>query len=111
MTDDEWRALYESFETRWLLDAVDEVDTLRGHLSDDQHHRPPDIRNNLLKLHQLAIEVINNGSRSRVHEFFDLATDLEDQVLSMMEVLTKLQDTLTKLTDLRPESSSDDSDD
>ena len=71
MTEDEWQKLYENFETRWLLDAIGEVDTLRGHLSDDEYQRPPEIRDNLFKLHQLAMEVVNDGSRSSLVEQFD----------------------------------------
>jgi len=49
--------------------------------------------------------VVNEGSRSKVDELFDFAMELEDKVFEMMEALTRLQDTLTKLTDLRPATS------
>jgi hypothetical protein len=102
MTAEEWQALYENFETQWLLDAVDDVDTLRSHLSDGERYRPPEILDKLLKLHQLAMAVMNNGSRRKADDLFELATELEDEVSEMMEALTRLQDTLAKLTDLRP---------
>ncbi|HJU16922.1 MAG TPA: transposase [Stellaceae bacterium] len=98
MTDDEWRALCENFKIGWLLDAIDEVDALRGRLSDDECHWPPEIRDSLLKLHQFAMEVVNGGSRSRVQEFFDLAIEVKDQIFDMMEFLTKLQGTFARLT-------------
>jgi len=41
MTDDEWQALFENFETRWLLDAIGDIDTLRSHLSEDGRDQPP----------------------------------------------------------------------
>lgn len=105
MTDDEWQAQYENFETQWLLDAIDDVDTLRSHLSEDERDQPPEIRDKLFKLHQLAMAVVNEGSHSKIDELFDLATELEDEVFEMMEALTRLRDTLTKLTDLRPATS------
>jgi hypothetical protein len=69
-TDDKWRTLHEIFETQWLLDAIDEVDALRGHLSDDEHYRPPKICDDLLRLHQLAMKVVNSGSGVHAREFF-----------------------------------------
>lgn len=105
MTDDEWQALFENFETQWLLDAIGDIDTLRSHLSDGERDQPPEIRDKLFTLHQLAMAVVNEGSRSKVDELFDLAAELEDEVFEMMEALTRLQDTLTKLTDLRPAAS------
>jgi hypothetical protein len=88
MTDDEWQALYENFETQWLLDALDDIDTLRSHLSDDERYQPPEIRDKLFTLHQLAMAVVNEGSRSKIDELFALATELEDEVFEMMEALT-----------------------
>jgi uncharacterized protein (UPF0305 family) len=105
MTDDEWQALFENFETQWLLDAIGDIDTLRSHLNEDKRYQPPKIRDKLFTLHQLAMAVVNEGSRSKVDELFDLATELEDTVFEMMEALTRLQNTLTKLTDLRPATS------
>src|SRR5579884_447903 len=63
------------------------------------------VRDKLFTLHQLAMAVVNEGSRSKVDELFDFAMELEDKVFEMMEALTRLQDTLTKLTDLRPATS------
>jgi hypothetical protein len=58
------RPTHEIFETQWLLDAIDEVDALRGHLSDDEHYRPPKICDDLLRLHQLAMKVVNPSSKA-----------------------------------------------
>jgi hypothetical protein len=48
--------------------------------------------------------VFNEGSRSRVDELFELAVDLEDQVHSLMTSLEQVQETLSQLTTLYPES-------
>ena len=76
MTDEEWQHLYENFETTELLSAVDAVDSLRDDLNDGECFRPPELRTNLLKLHELAMAVVNNGSRSQASKMFDLAMDL-----------------------------------
>ncbi|GJG74327.1 hypothetical protein RZO83_24000 [Citrobacter freundii] len=46
----------------------------------------------------------NEGSRSRVAELFDLAVDLQDQVDHLMTSLEQVQETLSRLTALYPES-------
>ena len=65
MTDEEWQHLYENFETTALLSAVDAVDSLRDDLNDGEGCRPPELRTNLLKLHELAMAVVNHGARSQ----------------------------------------------
>jgi hypothetical protein len=104
MTDEEWQHLYENFETTELLSAVDTVDSLRDDLNDGEYSRPPELRTNLLKLHELAMAVVNNGVRGQASEMFGLAMDLEEQVSHMMTNLEQIQDTLAKLIALYPES-------
>jgi hypothetical protein len=87
-----------------LLRAVDAVDDLRTDPHDGEDGRPPQLRTDLLKLHQLAMAVINQGSRSQVADLFEFAVDLEDQVLGMMTALEQVQETLSQLTVLYPES-------
>jgi hypothetical protein len=103
ITDDEWDELTpENFDTTALLRAVDAVDVLRGDLNDSADGAPPQLRTDLLKLHQLAMAAFNEGSRSRVAELFDLAVDLQDDHL--MTSLEQVQETLSRLTALYPES-------
>lgn len=104
MTEEEWQKLYENYETTWLLDAVGHVDNLRGHLGDGEHSRPPEIRTNLLNLHGLAMDVVNNGWDSQIGEMAELAVELEMQTLEMMESLDAVHQTLSKLTELLPEA-------
>ena len=80
---EEWQHLYENFETTELLSAVDAVDSLRDDLNDGEGCRPPELRTDLLKLHELAMAVVNNGA---------------------MNELEQVQDTLAKLVALYPES-------
>jgi len=74
------------------------VDVLRGDLNDSADGAPPQLRTDLLKLHQLAMAAFNEGSRSRVAELFDLAVDLQDQVDHLMTSLEQVQETLSRLT-------------
>lgn len=104
MTEEEWQKLYENYETTWLLEAVGHVDELRDHLGDGEYFQPPEIRTDLLKLHGLAVDVINNGWDSQLGEMAELAVELEMQTLEMMQSLDALYQALSKLTVLLPES-------
>lgn len=106
MTDEEWERLQDGFDTRRLLDAVGDVDELRGHLSDDGL-RPPEIRDRLLKLHELAMAVVNDGAQEQAAALFDLAGELGDEAFDILEAATRLHEALSALTDLRPESLDD----
>ncbi len=78
VSDEEWDKL-QDFDTYRLIDAVDEVDALRGMVADDGI-RPPEIRNRLFKLHQLAMAVINEDAQEDAGELFELAQELDDEV-------------------------------
>lgn len=105
ITNAEWDELNAaSFETTELLRTVDAVDELRKDLNDGDDGSPPQLRTELLKLHQLAMAVFNGGVRSQVPELFDVAAELEDQVNELMTSLEQVQVTLSELTALYPES-------
>ena len=104
ITDKELEALQNGFDTLSLVHAVDELDKMRGHLNDREHYNPPEIRNDILKLHDLAMDVVNHGLKGRGSALFDLASEIKDQLSDLSEALEKIQDTIGKLTDLYPES-------
>ena len=106
ITEEESQRIYENFETYDLLTSIDRLDEVRGILADGVHLEPPEIRDDLLKLHQLAMAVANNGetSAAKVHEMLMLADDIDSEVFRMIEALEYIQKVLTKLTDLWPES-------
>ena len=78
--------------------------SLRDDLYDSEGCRPLELRTNLLKLHELALSVVNNGARRQASEMFDLAMDLDEQVSHMMNELEQIQDMLVKLVALHPKS-------
>ncbi len=107
ISEKDWGALHENFDTTDLLSAVDSLDALRGYLNDREHFQPPEIRGELLKLHGLAMKVIRNGALAGAGEMFDLAEDLEQQVGQMMREMEQIAHTLEKLISLRPKSLDD----
>ena len=103
MTEQEWQQLYENFETFDLLTSVDRLDQVRYRLADGDNLEPPQIRTELMNLHQLAMEVVNQGRTDKAEELFELADELDIQVFEMIENLGYIQDVLMKLTVLAPE--------
>jgi hypothetical protein len=73
-------------------------------LNDGDDGRPPDLRTDLLRLHQLAMAVFNEGARSQVGSMFEKAVELEDQVDDLIVILERVRETLSQLTALYPES-------
>jgi len=91
MTNEEWEQLYNQFDTAWLLDAVKKIDEVRQHLGDRDAWQPPQIRDDLFQLHQLAMDVMSHGSTPQAQAMFDLASDLEMQLTDMIEALEVVQ--------------------
>ena len=104
ITDKELEALQDGFDKRSLTHAIDELDKMRCQLDDLKYHNPSEIRNDILKLCDLAMDVVHHGVTSRAQALFELAIEIEDQLSDISEALEKIQDTIGKLTDLYPES-------
>lgn len=103
ITQTEWQAL-DQMETTAILDAVAVIDRLRGELADQDRRRPPEIRDDFLKLHQLGMQVRQRGGERVVEEFFALANDLDLQISGLITALSEIQDVMTTVLDLYPAS-------
>lgn len=97
------QTLQESFDTSKLLEASNFMDSL-GHRCD---FAPEGIRNDFLRLHSMAHELINGGVPTlnplpgeTIH---DLALDLSDEISDWIVMLRKIQKRLDKLVALAPE--------
>ena len=99
--------LQEEVQSREILDCVDNIDHARTYLGDGENFRPPQIRTDLLKLHALAMSVINHVNTSKAQEFFDLSSDIESEISSLIEHLENVQEVLTKITNSAPDSLAD----
>ena len=65
LSDARLAALAEEYETMLLLQAVDAVDRMRERLSDDGN-RTPELRDRLLNLHKLSMDVITRGQKAKI---------------------------------------------
>lgn len=104
LTDQDYEELVDSFDTSTLLEAVDGLDELRSDFfADRENGAPLELRDDLLKLHQVAIDVVSNGARSKALEMFDLAADIESELDELIHQLQSVRDTIGSLTDQRPD--------
>ena len=103
ITAKEWRVL-DNMETTPLLDVIGIIDRLRSELADGDGLNPPQIRDDFLTLHQLGMQVRQRGGDRVAAEFFELATDLDMQISGLITAMSEVQDTLTTVLDLYPES-------
>ena len=100
MKDAIWQRLHENFEIYTLLQAVDALDEARGVLADTEEGGPLQMRHDLLNLYGLAMELINEGFRSRGEEMVNLAVDLQSGINHLITLLEEVQTPLDQLLEL-----------
>lgn len=94
--------LRDGFDSHDVLDAVDSFDAVRPIISDDGY-APPKMRGRLLKLHGMAMELVNQTSpeeRERLNRLLSLADDINDEISECITNLEKVNDVLSNLLDL-----------
>ena len=100
----------DEFETTELLGAVDDVDNIRGILADGEHLEPPKLREDLMKLHGLAMRVCNEGWEDERSELFELANEVQDEVEDIRDAANRILDVVRQLTEADFEEDEDDED-
>lgn len=99
------------YDTTRLLAAVDALDEVRNALSGGRSSPPPKFRDDLLQLHQLAMQVFNDGRSSSAGAMSDLAVELQSSVEDMTSALAEIQDALSDLIATHADDESDDDED
>lgn len=100
--------LQESYDTSRLLEAVELIDRLRSRICD-----PEGIRSELLDLHRMAMDLINEdpaeaSTPEPESAIWSLATDLEFEISEYAEQLRELADLIEELSMLAPAEDWDD---
>jgi len=104
ISEEEFEEIYTSVDTTSLLKAVDIVDELRDHLNDLDGLRPPEIREDLMKLHGYGMELVNHGARAKARKFFELAADIDWEISEIISRARALQDIFKPIMKACPES-------
>jgi hypothetical protein len=93
--------IYNNFETQDILDAVGKVDNIRGHFNDRDVIKPPQIREDFIKLHDLFF---NGGYGCKDSpELWDFVYDLSDQICDIQENLDYMAKVISDLEGLAPD--------
>lgn len=92
----------QDFDSHEILYAVDRLDDVRPILSDDGYN-PPEIRNQLLKLHSMVMQkgsVSGPEGRKRHSRILTLADEIEADVEQCIDNLEKISEVVGKLLSL-----------
>ncbi|MDQ7839382.1 MAG: hypothetical protein RDU59_12920 [Thermodesulfobacteriota bacterium] len=93
--------LMEEFSSMEILEAVSSLDEIRGIVEDREINRPPEIREKLMKLHEMVMdEKITSGGET----IWDLANEIQDELFPLQEAIEHIMDVLEKITDSAPEN-------
>lgn len=101
-TDDDKQKPYGNFETTRLLSAVDQIDQFYGCIEQGDHGEPPAIRDEILKLHELAMAVCNEGRKDKVLEMAELAADILEKIDSSFDGLRYVKNVVSDLLAASP---------
>ena len=107
LTENEWERLRE-FDTSLLLTAVDQLDRARAYLSDGIDSEPLDIRQALMALHELAMQVVHHEETEQLTDLFENAEEISHQVHEIQAALDTVGGTVDKLLELWPDQLYDD---
>ena len=88
----------DDFKTNDLLEAVDDLDTIRDILADGLNSEPPQLRIDLMKLHKLAMRVCKEGEDDS-SELVELAIDIEDQFAEIRDASDHIIEVLREITE------------
>ena len=105
----------ETFDTERLLTAVDAVDQLRYALGDQEAEpgfvpRPPELRENLMKLHELVFNEGFQVSREDLCKAAMLLEDIEADLYEIRQNAEQAEEVLRDLSRALPEISEEDYD-
>ena len=90
--------LEEAIETIQVLDAVDHLDRMRSHIGDRDINTPPQIRDDLMKLHSILREVLSaSDNDTSDHGLFELVWDIEENLYPVLENVQKILDLIEQI--------------
>jgi DNA-binding transcriptional regulator PaaX len=89
--------LYDGFDSFNLLTAVDHLDQIRYRLAEGVNFEPPQVRQDLMKLHQMVMNASNASSQHSYDDILLEADAIEDTIWQVQQHTDKLLDILSKL--------------
>jgi len=95
-----YEKLMEEFSSMEILETVTSLDEIRGIVGDREINRPPEIRDKLMRLHEMVMDekITSNGET-----IWDLANEIQDELYPIQEAIEQIMDVLDKIIDSAPE--------
>lgn len=104
ITRDQLRPGWEDFNPMDLLEAVEAFDQIRYLVADDADLRPPNMRLQLLQLHQLLFRCINEGVPIPAQaNVWGMVWDMEEAIAPIVEHAERLLAILAALWQILPD--------
>jgi hypothetical protein len=92
--------LDDEFDTSLVLDVLDDLDSVRHVLADNEEtYAPCEVRQQLHELHSKLFHFIQHGSGDPAELFKD-ADDIETTLSDITESIEKIQKVLSMVTDI-----------
>jgi hypothetical protein len=92
----------DEVDTMELLDCVDTLDSMRGILNDRDIVAPPQIRDDLMKIHSLLFDGIKQSGGAIGDELPDLLFDVIDELETLVSDAESILDVLRKVQKALP---------
>jgi hypothetical protein len=100
ITEEDRIRFYEEFDTHEILNVIDDLNEIREHMS-DSGIRPPQIRDDLLKLHTMAFDMQQGGPITE--ELYELTEEVSSTMFTVIAAAEKIQETIDELQRLLPD--------
>tara|TARA_R110002167_G_scaffold355156_1_gene569401 strand:+ start:3456 stop:3800 length:345 start_codon:yes stop_codon:yes gene_type:complete len=109
ITEKEWAKIDDDFDSTDIQKVVRIIDKARGYLNDIDGYKPPQMREDAMEMHGVAMDIMHHHSRDKAkHQaLFDHAYDLSMELDDLIELLENAKGILDNLTDLHPDSLND----
>lgn len=82
--------LYNEFNSFDLLDAVGYLDKMRQYLADRVSYEPPQIREDLMKLHEMVMDASNGSNEYTIDDLTGQLGDIETDIYAIQEEADKM---------------------
>ena len=93
--------LWNDYDTTRIFYAVDALDKVRYVIGDDEDFRPPEIRQQLLRIHKLASNTLTGGYNLTDEEVEELASLVDEADMTIFDMVEELKKILAALRPLR----------
>jgi hypothetical protein len=87
----------DDFDSADLLTALDQLDSIRYNLAGEDDIGPPQVRTDLLELHQLILHLVTYSGNNNKEKILELLEDIQVVIGEIQESADSISDSLDDL--------------